>query len=124
MMTEISVKISEAFGYGPELGLIRAALRYRAEHATCAVDRAEYAELYTRLGGENEIAPYRAHPLEAAEERNRKARSAYETERRVRPFYDDGSPRPPWEKLDYIAQWSWERNPTPRWVSVVEEDEE
>lgn len=40
---------------------------------------------------------------------------AYEAELKARPTYDDGSPRRTWEQLGPIAQWSWERNPTPRW---------
>lgn len=38
---------------------------------------------------------------------------AYEADRRNRPFYHDGTPRPPWRELRPIARWSWERNPTP-----------
>lgn len=39
---------------------------------------------------------------------------AYEEDVRRRPNYPDGGPRPPWSRLDELTQWSWERNPTPR----------
>lgn len=40
---------------------------------------------------------------------------AYEADRRARPCYDGGDPRPQWDDLVSITQWSWEKNPTPRW---------
>ena len=44
------------------------------------------------------------------------AEAAYETDRHARPLYDDGTPRPPWERLGFCAQLTWERNPSPRWT--------
>jgi hypothetical protein len=39
---------------------------------------------------------------------------AYEADLVARPFYEDGAPRRSWHDLPDHAQWSWERNPTPR----------
>ncbi len=47
------------------------------------------------------------------------SREAYEEDVRRHPTYHDGSPRPPWHRLDENAQWSWERNPTPRYYRNV-----
>jgi hypothetical protein len=63
MMTDTAVALVRVFNYGPELGLIRAALRARAERAYSEADRAEFEELYKRIGGEAEIAPYSASSL-------------------------------------------------------------
>ena len=43
-------------------------------------------------------------------------RAAYEADVAAQPFYPDGAPRKPWERLSDIARDAWERNPTPRWV--------
>lgn len=39
---------------------------------------------------------------------------AYEKDLMQRPCYPNGQPRSAWSDLCAIAQWSWERNPTPR----------
>lgn len=39
---------------------------------------------------------------------------AYEEDVRREPNYPNGSPRVPWMQLEPLAQWSWERDPTPR----------
>jgi hypothetical protein len=48
---------------------------------------------------------------------------AYEAELIAWPDYHDGAPRPPWERLNDLARWSWEKNPTPRrtrqWKSTL-----
>ena len=42
---------------------------------------------------------------------------AYEAELKAKPNYDTtGRPRPAWGELDALTQWTWERNPTPRWT--------
>ena len=41
-------------------------------------------------------------------------KQAYEEDVRRMPTYHDGTPRRPWERLDEVTQWSWNRNPTPR----------
>jgi hypothetical protein len=41
-------------------------------------------------------------------------KEAYEADLDRQPLYHDGTPRPGWEELHKAAQWSWERNPTPR----------
>lgn len=40
--------------------------------------------------------------------------AAYERDLVKSPRYHDGKPRPSWVKLDDLARWSWERNPTDR----------
>jgi hypothetical protein len=42
-----------------------------------------------------------------------RGRAAYEADIKQRPNYQDGGPRPSWERLSYIAQWSWEKSPYP-----------
>lgn len=59
---------------------------------------AKYIATAERLGGDRVTA----------------AKAAYDEDVRRCPAYHDGAPRPAWEQLDPIAQWSWERNPTPR----------
>lgn len=39
---------------------------------------------------------------------------AYEQDLQRKPTYHDGSTRKQWAELPEYAQWSWERNPTPR----------
>lgn len=39
---------------------------------------------------------------------------AYEAECAAWPYHHDGTRRPTWAKLCDVAQWSWERDPTPR----------
>jgi hypothetical protein len=39
---------------------------------------------------------------------------AYEADCRNQPAYHDGTKRKAWQELHKVAQWSWERNPTPR----------
>ncbi len=39
---------------------------------------------------------------------------AYEADCRKTNYYQDGTFRKPWRELNKVAQWSWERNPTPR----------
>jgi hypothetical protein len=39
---------------------------------------------------------------------------AYETDCERKPLYHDGTARQPWDRLPDYAQWSWNRNPTPR----------
>jgi hypothetical protein len=39
---------------------------------------------------------------------------AYEEDVRRKPNHHDGTSRPAWDQLSDVAQWSWERNPTPR----------
>jgi hypothetical protein len=39
---------------------------------------------------------------------------AYESDLKTTPNYHDGGPRPAWDRLDQVARWSWNRNPTPR----------
>lgn len=46
------------------------------------------------------------------------AQLAYEADVAQRPLYHDGSPRVGWDRLDAVARWSWERNPTPRDAGV------
>ena len=41
-------------------------------------------------------------------------REAYKEDVRRKPTYHNGQPRKQWDDLDAIAQWSWNRNPTPR----------
>jgi hypothetical protein len=49
------------------------------------------------------------------------AQLAYEEDVRRRPTYDNGVPRCTWDQLPDIAQWSWEKNPTPRdWPEQVQ----
>lgn len=45
------------------------------------------------------------------------AAQAYELDRLARPFYPCGNPRPPWSQLSDLAKSSWEKNPTPRWMT-------
>jgi hypothetical protein len=43
----------------------------------------------------------------------------YERDVEKHPVYHDGQPRKPWDALDPISQWSWERGaeqPPPPWV--------
>ena len=54
MLTESANKILDVLS-GGELGLIRAALLYRAEHGYSGIDASEFAELYRKIGGESEI---------------------------------------------------------------------
>lgn len=42
---------------------------------------------------------------------------AYERDLQIQSRYHDGSFRPSWQKLNAIARWSWERNPTSRSVA-------
>jgi hypothetical protein len=42
-----------------------------------------------------------------------RGRAAYEADVRERPNYHDGKPRPSWNALSDIAQWSWEKSPYP-----------
>ncbi len=37
------------------------------------------------------------------------ARADYEADRAETPLYHDKQPRPAWEQLSPIAQWSWQR---------------
>lgn len=39
-----------------------------------------------------------------------RGREAYEASLKVCPTYEDGTPRPKWEKLGPLERWSWERN--------------
>lgn len=39
---------------------------------------------------------------------------AYEEDCRRKPVYPNGGQRIPWDRLPDHAQWSWERDPTPR----------
>jgi hypothetical protein len=39
---------------------------------------------------------------------------AYEEDCRLEPLYHHGAPRVAWDRLDLLAQQSWERNPTVR----------
>ncbi len=50
-------------------------------------------------------------------------REAYEADVRRRPVYShDGTPRPPWDELDHIAQQSWVKSPSPRdWKPLPKE---
>ncbi|CAH1658542.1 hypothetical protein CHELA1G11_12893 [Hyphomicrobiales bacterium] len=58
-------------------------------------------------------------PAPVATERCTPGRAAYEADVAARPQYHDGSARKTWEQLDDVAQWSWERNPTPRaWIGI------
>tara|TARA_R100000935_G_scaffold5325_1_gene12236 strand:- start:1973 stop:2146 length:174 start_codon:yes stop_codon:yes gene_type:complete len=41
-------------------------------------------------------------------------RQAYEADRKARPNYHNGKPRPAWDDLDDIAQHSWVKSPSPR----------
>ena len=41
-------------------------------------------------------------------------REAYEEDCRRKPHYHTGQPRKPWEQLDSVEQWSWDKSPTPR----------
>lgn len=41
-------------------------------------------------------------------------REAYEEDVRRKPLYDDGTPRPDWDALYELAQWSWNKSPWPR----------
>lgn len=41
-------------------------------------------------------------------------REAYEADCRRKPSYPNGAPRLAWDQLDSVAQWSWNKNPTPR----------
>ena len=43
-------------------------------------------------------------------------KEAYEVELKARPNYETGSPRPTWDKLSEIAKYSWNKNPTPRFI--------
>ncbi|KAB2730708.1 hypothetical protein [Brucella intermedia] len=36
-------------------------------------------------------------------------RHAYNASIRACPIYQDGTPRPTWDQLDAVAQWSWLR---------------
>jgi hypothetical protein len=36
-------------------------------------------------------------------------REAYEEDVRLNPTYDKGVPRPSWDELDEVVQWSWNR---------------
>lgn len=36
-------------------------------------------------------------------------RAAYEASLKARPTYADGTPRPSWEQLSEVVQWSWTR---------------
>lgn len=42
---------------------------------------------------------------------------AYEAELAAVPRYPDGGVRLTWAALPEIARWSWDRNPTPRWIA-------
>ena len=42
---------------------------------------------------------------------------AYERDLQHTPLYHDGTPRPTWEQLRPVAQWTWERNPTDRFIT-------
>ena len=46
---------------------------------------------------------------------------AYDEDCARKPTYHTGEPRPSWESLDKVTQWSWDRNPTPReWAPFVD----
>jgi len=38
-----------------------------------------------------------------------RGRAAYEEDVRLNPTYDNGAPRPGWDELDDVVQWSWSR---------------
>jgi len=43
---------------------------------------------------------------------------AYEAELKVVPTYHDSQQRKSWSQLGEVERWSWERNPTPRWIAT------
>ncbi len=45
---------------------------------------------------------------------------AYEQDVIRKPFYHDGTRRRPWEALSEVAQYSWEKNPTPRGEHIAQ----
>ena len=50
--------------------------------------------------------------------------AAYEEDCRRKPTYPNGGQRIPWERLPDYAQWSWEREPTPRdWAPTPSPEE-
>lgn len=55
-----------------------------------------------------------ANRVLAAEDVKTPGQKAYEAELEYCPNYHDGAPRRAWDQLPEYAQWSWERNPTPR----------
>lgn len=55
------------------------------------------------------------------EDRKTPGQLAYEADCKARPTYDGGAPRATWAALGEVERWSWERNPTPRWVEVDRE---
>lgn len=48
-----------------------------------------------------------------------KGQIAYEVECAARPVQQDGTARRTWQQLGEAERWSWERNPTPRFVYDV-----
>ena len=50
-------------------------------------------------------------PLVERDSSDLRGKSAYEADLKKQPTYPDGGPRKPWDELDDLAQWSWNRPP-------------